>query len=185
MEKRQQIVNFDTQEKTEKFIDNEGIVDQKTLALYFLMSVTGVREISNYENMKIFIYRLQFVFTIMKIEQGNINVGELFCFLDKQNNSISFTFANLNERIGMNINMLELESVSENEFFETIPFRYKYAFIADVYEEQAIAIFDSNLYTTIFLNTKEIKCNITSKMKEDALQKTNLTLSKLKQYNLF
>lgn len=135
------------------------------------MSVTGIKEISNYENLMDFIYRLQFVFKIMNIAPGNLNSDELFNFLDKENNSISFTFANLKERLAIDIEMIDLGPATEKEFFETIPDRYKYAFINDVYEEQAISIFDSNLYNVLFLNTKEIKCNITSEMKEDALQK--------------
>ena len=185
MEKRQQIVSFDSQEKSDKFIDNEGIVDQKTLALYFLMSVTGIEKISNYKNLMDFIYRIQFIFKIMNIEPGNINSDILFNFLDKENNSISFTFANLKGRLGIDIDMIDLEPASEKEFLETIPYRYRYAFINDIYEEQAISIFDSNLYNALFLNIKEIKCRITSKMKAEAIQKTNLTLSKLIHYKIF
>lgn len=185
MKKKRKIVSFDTQEKSDKFIDNKGIVDQKTLALYFLMSVSGIEEISNLDHVKNFIYRIQFVFNIMNIKPGNIEIGQLFFNFDKNGNIISFTLADLREHLGINIDMVNLESVSETEFFETIPYRYKYAFINDVYEEQSLAIFDSNLYNVLFLNTNEIKCNITSKMKEDAKQKTNLTLSKLEHYDKF
>lgn len=185
MEKRQQIVSFDNQEKQAKFINKDGIVDQKTLALYFLMSVTGIEEISNLDHVKNFIYRIQFVFKIMNIEPGKIEIGQLFFNFDKNGNTISFTLADLREHLGIHIDMVDLESVSEEEFFKTIPYRYKYAFINDMYEEQAISIFDSNYYNVLFLNTNEIKCHITSKMKAEALQKTNLTLSKLEYYDKF
>lgn len=186
MKKRQQIVRFTNDENEAMFIDNEGIIDQKTLALYFLMSVAGVNEISNPTQVKSFIYRLQFIFKIMEIKPGYINVGELFYFLDKKDNSTSFTLYNLKERLGMKINMLELEPIPEEEFLKTIPFRYKYAYINDVYlEEQIQPHFDSSIVGTIFLNTQNIKCQITSLMKEEALKQTNLILSKLEQADYY
>lgn len=186
MEKRQQIVSFTNIENEAMFIANEGIVDQKTLALYFLMSVAGVNEISSPEQVKSFIYRLQLIFKIMKIKPGYINVGELFYFLDKKDNSTSFTLYNLKERLGMKINMLELESVSEEEFLKTIPIRYKYAYINDVYlEEQIQPHFDSSIVGTIFLNTQNVKCQVTSQMKEEALKQTNLILANLEQADYF
>jgi hypothetical protein len=51
-------------------------------------------------------------------------------------------------------------------------------------EKSNINILNSNLYNDLFLNTKAIKCHITSKMKEDAIQK-KLTLSKLMHYKIF
>jgi hypothetical protein len=168
------------------FIDNEGIIDQKTLALYFLMSVAGVNEISSPEQVKSFIYRLQFIFKIMKIEPGHINVGELFFLLDKKNNSTSFTFADLKERLGIKIDMLELEIVSEEEFLKTIPYRYKYAYINEVYlEEQIQPHFNSAIEGTIFLNTQNVKYQITSLMKEEALKQTKLILANLEQADYF
>ena len=186
MEKRQQIVSFVNNENEAMFIDNEGIIEKKTLALYFLMSVAGVNEISSPEQVKSFIYRLQLIFKIMKINPGYINVGELFYFLDKKDNSTSFTLYNLKERLGMKINMLELKPVSDEEFLKTIPFRYKYAYINDVYlEEQIQPHFDSAIVGTIFLNTQNVKCQITSLMKEDALKQTKLILANLEQADYF